>query len=73
MSPFAIHDRLTWAEVSSQYAIDCRRIISAERQSLGLALKSGDATRIAAATKEALRVADMWGVELWSPMPGSGG
>ena len=62
MTPNTLHARLTYAEVDPQYAPDCRRVISTERQSLGLALQSGDNSRIKKAAAEAERVARMWGV-----------
>lgn len=66
MSHAVLHSRLQWVEVSSRYAPDCRRVIRDERQTLGIALRSGDPNRIRAAAAEALRVAAMWGVEVRS-------
>jgi hypothetical protein len=57
-------EKLTWAEVNSQYAADCRKVIRDERMSLEVAVRSGDGARIKKATDEALRVANMWGVEV---------
>lgn len=64
MSPAALHDRLVIAELDSALDPDCRRVIGAERMTLGLAIESGDEERIEAAASEAVRVAEMWGVDL---------
>lgn len=55
---------LEFAEVSSKYEPDCRRIIRDERIALASALRSGNAAEIAAARDEALRVCEMWGVQV---------
>ena len=46
-----VHTRLTEAEVNGALAPDCRRILSGERQALGLAIESDDDARIAAAAQ----------------------
>lgn len=51
---------LEWQEVSPERAVDCRRVLRAERQRLALALRSGNRQEIAAARDEARRVAEMW-------------
>lgn len=63
-SPAKLHDLLTRAEVDGSLAGDTRRVLRDERVALGFALRSGDGARIAAAAKEARRVAAMWGVAL---------
>jgi hypothetical protein len=62
LSPRLLHSLLCVVEIDGDYAPDLRRVPSAERQSLGLALESGDDERIADAATEAARVAEMWGV-----------
>jgi hypothetical protein len=64
MSPSKLHSLLLVVEIDSRHAPDMRRVLSSERQVLGLALRSGDGSRISAAATEAARVARMWGVEV---------
>ena len=59
-SPTKLHDYLVSAEVDPTRAADTRRMLRNERFALAAALRSGDATKIAAARDEALRVAQMW-------------
>ena len=61
MSPRALCGRLEWVEVGD-YPADMRRVLRDERQSLTLALRTGDATKIVTAASEARRVAAMWGL-----------
>jgi len=63
-SPTQIESELEFAEVNADLAPDCRRILQAERVALQGAIRSGDASRIAIAKAEAIRVAAMWGVTL---------
>lgn len=60
MSPAVLLGHLERAEIDGARAPDARRVLSAERQSLALAMRSGDAAKISAARDEALRVARMW-------------
>lgn len=61
-SPQSLCTHLEWIEVDGARAPDLRRVISAERQALAVALASGNGAKIQAAAKEAERVARMWGV-----------
>lgn len=58
-----IYNNLLRVEVS-RISADMRRILSAERQELGLALASGDETNCRARAIEAWRTARAWGVEV---------
>lgn len=62
MTAAKLISQLTWAEVSSKYAPDCRRVIRDERIALTAAAKANKGVREAMA--EAIRVAEMWGVDL---------
>lgn len=64
MNANQIINSLTFAEVNSKYAGDLRRMMRAERESLQVAVQSGDASKIKEAAAEAERVAEMWGVEI---------
>lgn len=64
MNANQIINALTFAEVSSQYEADTRRVIRAEREQLSAALQSGDKMKIGMALIEAKRVAEMWGVKI---------
>lgn len=55
---------LTFCEVDSSLAADCRAVLMQERIAVQAAAKSGDGAKIAAAMAEAQRVAKMWGVTL---------
>lgn len=59
-----LHNRLVMAELNGDIAVDCRRVLRAERMSLGIALDRDDDAAISAAAAEAVRVAAMWGVEV---------
>lgn len=63
VSPSQLHTRLTQCEVDATLAPDCRETLRHERESLGLAMASGDGKRIQRAADEARRVARMWGIE----------
>lgn len=62
ITPTSLYHRLLAYETNGSNEPDARRVISAERQSLYLALQSGNAARIEATATEAERVARMWGV-----------
>lgn len=64
MNANQIISALSFAEVSSQYDAETRRMMRDERETLTAAARSGDAVRISAAAEEARRVAKMWGVDL---------
>ncbi len=59
-NPTKLVTYLEWAEVDSRRAPDARRVLRDERFSLIAALRSGDASKIATARDEAVRVATMW-------------
>ena len=63
-TPGQVVTALEFAEVDSRLAVDCRDVLRRERESLTLALRSGDGREIKAAKAEAERVAVMWQVEL---------
>lgn len=63
MNAQQIITKLTWIEVSPEYAPDCRRVLREERFALMAAVKSGKAQEISAAMSEARRVCEMWGIE----------
>ena len=58
--PRTLVSYLTVAEIDTDRAADCRRVLMQERFALSAALDSGDAAKIAAARDEAVRVATMW-------------
>lgn len=62
MTPRQLHERLLAYEVDRKNEPDARRVMGCERQSLYLALESGDVQRISVVATEAERVARMWGV-----------
>lgn len=64
MNANQIINSLTFAEANSKYAGDTRRMMRVERESLQVAVQSGDASKIKEAAAEAERVAKMWGVEI---------
>lgn len=55
-------DQLAWTEMIGGLDRQTRAMLRAEREDLMAALQSRDRDRIAAARKEAVRVATMWGV-----------
>lgn len=57
-------NELTWREVDANLAPDTRRMLREERIALQAAAGSKNAAAIRTATAEALRVANMWGVEI---------
>lgn len=56
--------KLTWEEVDGNNEPDMRRVLRDERMALQGAVQSGDPERVADATREARKVASMWGVQL---------
>jgi hypothetical protein len=64
MSASQIISALTWCEVDGKLTPVCRQVLRDERFALTAAVRSGDGADIAAAAKEAIRVAEMWGVRL---------
>ncbi len=59
-NPRRLHDQMIRVELDGSVAPDIRRWFRDERMILGLALRAGNAARIAAARDEALRCARMW-------------
>lgn len=59
-----IYETLLAAEVDGSNAPDMRRVLSAARQTLHVAMQRGDAASIQAAAEEGARVARMWGVDI---------
>lgn len=57
-------NKLTWREVDNRLAPDTRVMMRQERFALQAAVDSRDTAKIQAATAEARRVAEMWGVQL---------
>lgn len=64
MNANQIVGKLVEAEMIDLREPDARRVIRDERMRLQAAVQSGDAEQVAAAMKEAVRVAGMWGVTL---------
>ena len=62
MNAQQVVNKLEWAEVDASLAPDCRRVMRDERQTLVVAMRSGDGARIKRALDEAVRVARLWGV-----------
>lgn len=63
-TPKQVLNALEFAQVNGSLAADCRKVLGDECNAVRAALQSGDGAKIAAAVKEANRVATMWGVSL---------